>query len=141
MKDAEGYISIADIAQTIDFSFIKTPRRALRAESKQAMAIRVFIRLYQLMLEDVVENNVQFQAPIRRLFRFYVGPDMEARTRRINKREKYLFEKKFKQYTVYAVCNKNKKMRQRFITLPRYLYERLDEKTRNNKYLIKRMYT
>lgn len=141
MNLAEGYVSIASIAQTIDFSFIKTPRRALNAQSKQSMAVKVFIRLYELMLEDVVENNVQFQPPVKRLFRFYVGPEMEARTKRLNKKEKHIFEKKFKQYAVYAVCNKNKVMRQRFVTLPRYLLEVLDENGRKNKYLQKKMYT
>ena len=142
MKPTEGYLTLSGITQHLDFSFIKTPRRALKARSKQAMAIKVFLRLYELMIEDVVENNVHFQPPVKKMFRFYVGPDLEARTRRLNKKEPNIFKKRFKQYVVYAVAYKNKRIRHRFVTIPKWLKDKLDLNAADkHKYLQNRLYS
>jgi len=133
-------IAIGDIALTIDFEFIKTHRRVMKAKDKRNIAVKVFTRFYEMMITDVIENNVEFQAPTRKLMLFYVAEDLPARTKRLNYHEPAIFEKKFKQHVVWMTYYANKNIRHRFVSVNKTLYKRLAELGVTHKYLEKRRY-
>lgn len=134
--------SLEELTMHVDFSFLKVPRRQLKVRSKQAMAIKIFTRFYQLMIDDIIDNNVIFQAPIRYVFRFYISKLSDNFAKKLNVYDQTdIFKKDFKQYGIFLRWfSKVSPFTHRLVTVDNKRFKKIQENALTTSYLGGKMF-
>ena len=78
-KTLLGKLNPIDLVRDIDFSYITCPRRTYKAQTKKAMAIKVFLTFMKIVVKDIVKNGNVFRLPTYKKAFLFVGDDWDNR--------------------------------------------------------------
>jgi hypothetical protein len=78
-KTLFGKLNLEDLVRDIDFSYITCPRRVYKAQTKKAMAIKVFLTFMKIVIKDIVKTGNVFRLPTYKKAFLFVGDDWDDR--------------------------------------------------------------
>ena len=101
-----GKLGLEDLVRDTDFSFIKCPRRTYKAQTKKALAIKVFLSFMKIVVTDIIKNGSVFKLPSYKRAYLFVGDDWSDRESKSKNSNIFSFENE--KVLQIAINNKNR---------------------------------